>query len=97
MQSIESKPTFHRNILLSLSGLKNKPSKKKAGRAVAHAVSRRLPTAVARVRAPNRLCGICGGQRGTGTGFVQVLRFPQSNIPPIAPHSSLSKVGTIAQ
>jgi hypothetical protein len=37
------------------------------GRAMAQAVSRRPPTAEARVR--SRLCGICGGQSGTGTGF----------------------------
>jgi hypothetical protein len=31
-------------------------------RAIAQAVSRRLPTTAARGRAPSRLCGICGGQ-----------------------------------
>jgi hypothetical protein len=33
-----------------------------------------------------RSCGICGGQRGTGAGFLRVLRFPLSmHIPSTAP------------
>jgi hypothetical protein len=39
------------------------------GRAMAQAVSRRPPTAEARVRSLVSPCGICGGQSGTGTGF----------------------------
>jgi hypothetical protein len=39
------------------------------GRTTAQAVSRRPLTADARVRAQASLCGICGGQSGTGTGF----------------------------
>jgi hypothetical protein len=39
------------------------------GRAMAQAVSRRPPTAEARVRSRLTPCGICGGQSGTGTGF----------------------------
>jgi hypothetical protein len=39
------------------------------GRAMAQAVSRRPPTAEARVRSRASPCGICGGQSGTGTGF----------------------------
>jgi hypothetical protein len=49
------------------------------GRAIAQAVSRRLPTAAARVRDQVRLCGICGGQSGTGAGFLRVLRFLPAN------------------
>jgi hypothetical protein len=59
------------------------------GRAIAHAVSRRLPKAAARIRAQGRSCGICGGQSGTGAGVLRVLRFPLPIlIPPPAPHSS---------
>jgi hypothetical protein len=50
---------------------KSKPSKK--GRVIAQTVSRRLHTAVARVRAHLRSCG---GQNGTRLDFHRVLRFP---------------------
>jgi hypothetical protein len=54
-------------------------------------VSRRLPTAAARVRAQVRSCGISGGQNGSGAGFIRVLRFPLPIlISPTAPHSSSS-------
>jgi hypothetical protein len=57
------------------------------GRAIAWAVSPRLLTATAWVRARIRSCGICG----TGAGFVRVLLFPlQIRIPPIAPQSPSS-------
>jgi hypothetical protein len=56
------------------------------GGAVAQAVSRWLPTAAARVRV-RAACGVCGGQSGTGAGFLRVLRFPLSIIPPISPSS----------
>jgi hypothetical protein len=57
-------------------------------RAIAQAVSRWLPTAAARVRALVSPCGICGGQRGAGAGFLRILRFPLPIfIPLIAPQS----------
>jgi hypothetical protein len=52
------------------------------GRAIAQAVSRRLLTAEARFRAQNSQWGFCGGQSGTGTGFIQVLRFSPVTIIP---------------
>jgi hypothetical protein len=59
------------------------------GRAIAQAVCRRFPTAAARVRAQVRSCGICGGQSGTGAGFLLVLRYPLPIlIPSTTPHSS---------
>jgi hypothetical protein len=48
-------------------------------RAIAQAVSRRLPTAAARVRARVWSGGICGGQSGVGVGFLRVLRFPHQS------------------
>jgi hypothetical protein len=67
-------------------------------RAIAQAVSRRLPTAAARVRAGISSCRICGGQCGTGIGFLRVLRFPLPvRIPSIAPQSSSSGAGTVGQ
>jgi hypothetical protein len=59
-------------------------------RAVGQAVSRRLPTTVARVRYRFKSYGICGGQNGTRAGFLRVFRFSLPIlIPPTAPHSSI--------
>jgi hypothetical protein len=58
-------------------------------RAIAQAVSRRLPTTAARIRAHVRPCGIFAGQSGTGAGFLRVFQFSLPIlIPPIPPHSS---------
>jgi hypothetical protein len=65
------------------------------GRGIVQAVSRRLSTAAARVRAHIRSLGICGGQSGTGAGFFRVLWFP---LPILIPPTSLSSgAGTINQ
>jgi hypothetical protein len=66
----------------------------KPGRVIAQAVSRRLPTAAARVPTQVSSCGIYGGQKsGTGAGFLRVFRFPLPIfIPPTAPHSSSSSI-----
>jgi hypothetical protein len=53
-------------------------------------LSRRLPTAAARVRTQVRQRGICGGLSGNGTGFLRVLRFP---LPILIPPTA----GTISQ
>jgi hypothetical protein len=50
------------------------------------AVRRWLPTAAAPVRV-RAACGICGGQSGTGAGFLRVFRIPLPIIPPISPLS----------
>jgi hypothetical protein len=47
-----------------------------SGHAIAQAVSRRLPTAAARDRSQVTSCGICGGQSGTGAGFLRVFGYP---------------------
>jgi hypothetical protein len=67
-------------------------------RAIAHAVSRWLPTAAARVRARVWSSGICGGQSGAGASFLWVLWFPLPIfIPPNSPSSQSPRAGTIGQ
>jgi hypothetical protein len=61
------------------------------GRAIAQAVSCRLPKASAHVRSQVRLYEICGGQNGALAGFLLVLQFPMPIlIPPIASYSLIS-------
>jgi hypothetical protein len=50
-------------------GNRDHVTKLAAGRAMAQAVSRRPPTAEARVRSQVSPYGICGGQSSTGKGF----------------------------
>jgi hypothetical protein len=60
------------------------------GHAIPQAVSRRLPTTVARARSLVRSCGNCGGQSVSVAGFLRALSSPLSIIaPPTAPHSSV--------
>jgi hypothetical protein len=62
------------------------------------AVSRRLPTGAAGVRAQVRSCGNCGGESGIGVGFLLGLRYLLRIIPPTAPLSYSSYgAGTIGQ
>jgi hypothetical protein len=50
-----------------------------ARRAIAHVVSHWLPTVVAQVQALVRSCGICGGQSGTGAGFLSTSVSPANS------------------
>jgi hypothetical protein len=51
--------------------------------AMAQAVSRLLPTSVARAALKVKSCGICGGQSGTRACFLPVRWFP-----PVILHST---------
>jgi hypothetical protein len=74
-------------------GKKRKRKLQEEGHATAQTVSRRLPTAAARVRAYFRSRGICGGQSDAGAGFLRVLQFPLPiHIPPTVPQSLASIV-----
>jgi hypothetical protein len=74
---------FHR-AELTCSGKVRVPS-----RTIAQAVSRWPPTAATRVRAQDTSSRICGGENGTGAGFLRVLGFTLPIlIPPTATHSS---------
>jgi hypothetical protein len=58
------------------------------GRAAVQAVSRRIPTAPARVRYHVKSSEICGWQSGTGTGFIRIfLSSLPSLIPQNGPYS----------
>jgi hypothetical protein len=67
-------------------------------RAVAQTVSRRLPTAAARIRAQVRLCGICGRQSGTGHVFFEYIGYPCQSFHKLLHTQHLaSGAGTIRQ
>jgi hypothetical protein len=53
------------------------------GRAMTQAFSLWVLTTKARVCAPVSPCEICGGQSGTGIGFLRVLRFSPVIIIPL--------------
>ena len=63
-----------------------------ADRSTAQAVSRRPLTSEARVRSQFSLCGICGGQSGTGTGLSSSTSLLSVSIipPSLHTHSNLS-------
>jgi hypothetical protein len=67
--------------------------------AIAQAVSRWLPTAVAQVQTWVWLSGICSEQSDTGVGFLQVLRFPMTILIPSTALrlSTIVRAGTISQ
>jgi hypothetical protein len=69
------------------------------GRAIAQAVSGRLPTAAARVQVQVKSYGICGGQSVTMAGFLRVFRFPSkfSFHLLLRTHHLLFGAGTIGQ
>jgi hypothetical protein len=67
------------------------------GRAIAEAVSRWLPTAAARIQSRVWSNGICSGQSDAGVGFLRVLWFPLSFIPPNSPSSQSSGASTTGQ
>jgi hypothetical protein len=67
------------------------------GRAVAQAVSRRLPAVTVWIRAKVMPYGIYGVQSGTGRGFLEVLRFPCHSFHPLLYNHLLSGDGTLGQ
>jgi hypothetical protein len=85
-------------IFLASEEIVNTVRKGVIGRAITQAVSSRLPTAVAQVRAQVKSCGICDEQSGIGAGSHRVLRFPLPIlIPPTAPHPSAEAGGRSAK
>jgi hypothetical protein len=80
---------FYKNIVTTQYGGLYGTHTYLQGRAIAQAVSSRLPTSAARLRAQVKSCGICGERSGTEVCFLRVLRFPLPIlIPPTAPHLS---------
>jgi hypothetical protein len=68
------------------------------GHGIAQAVSRWLPYAADRVRAPVWSSGICGRQSDAGADFLRVPRFPLPIfIPPNSPSSQSPRAGTVDQ
>jgi hypothetical protein len=60
------------------------------GHAITEAGSCRISTAAAGIISKVKLCGICGGQSGTGAYLLRVFRFfLPILIPPSAPYSSI--------
>jgi hypothetical protein len=90
--------TGHISIEFNTTGMRRSLSFMNADRAIAQAVSRWLPIAVARVRARVWSSGICGGHSDNGARFLRVLRFifPMF-IPPNSPSSQSLGAGTIGQ
>jgi hypothetical protein len=66
-------------------------------RATNQAVSCQLPTHAVRIRAQVRPCGICGGQSGTGAGFLRAIRVSLPLIPPAAHYRLSAGVDTVGQ
>jgi hypothetical protein len=99
-RSLHKEIVFIKNLSLSLKlrngNRTNLPLKE---RAIAQAISRRLPTAAARVSAQVSSCGICGEQSGTGAALLRVLRFPcQFSFHRLFhTHHLSSRAGTIGQ
>jgi hypothetical protein len=67
--------TLRWNCIRESSNVKCSKLSQEVGRDIAQAISRRLPTAAALVRAQVTSCGIRGGQSGTGPGFLRVLTW----------------------
>jgi hypothetical protein len=90
--SAASHPSWFYSVASTKFQLMTTPRHSNSGHAITQAVGSWFHTAAARVRARVKSCGICGGQSGTGAGFLRVLRFPlQIFIPPIAPQTPSSR------
>jgi hypothetical protein len=76
LQLLQANATYFNciNILVWISNARRNSFM--AGRAIAQAVSRWVPTSAARVRARVWSCGICGGQNGAGAVFSEYFGSP---------------------